>query len=158
MIKSTFKFPLLGLMALALAALPLSAAEKTEKSADKAKKETPERSMSKAEKSGQPVPFRGTLTAKTDASITVKERTFEVTSETKITKDGKPATMADGEIGKEVAGRYLNHEGKLTAKSIRFGAKPEAPEKEKVAKPEKAKKGKAAAEVKPEATPEAPVK
>lgn len=123
MINSTVKFSLLGLTALALAALPLSAAEKTEKGEVK-KEATPP--MSKAERAGVAVPFHGPLTAKTDASITVKERTFEVTSETKITKDGKPATLADGEIGKEVAGQYRNHEGKLIAKSIRFGAKPES--------------------------------
>ena len=136
------------------ATLPLSAAEKAN---DSAKKETPEKAASKPpEKTNAAVPFHGTLTAKTDASITLKERTFEVTSETKITKDGKPATLADGEIGKTVTGQYRKLDGKLVAKLIRVGGKPEAPEKAKVEKVKKDKpetKPVAKPEVKPETLP-----
>jgi hypothetical protein len=155
MIKSTVKFSLLGLTALALAALPLGAAEKAADKAEVKKEAAP--AVAKAEKAAQAVPFRGTLTAKTDASITIKERVFEVTSETKITKDGKPATLADGEIGKAVTGQYLKQDGKSVAKLIRFGGKLETPEKAKAEKVKKEKTG-TKPEVKPEVKPETPVK
>ena len=139
MIKSTVKLSWLGLTVLALAALPLGAAEQAEKGEVKKEAAPP---VSKAERTGVAVPFHGTLTAKTDASISIKERVFEVTSETKITKDGKPATLAEGEIGKPVSGQYRKLEGKLVAKLIHLGGKPEAPEKAKVekVKPEKPEK------------------
>lgn len=69
--------------------------------------------------------FNGKLSAvDTNAmTLTVGERTFEITSETKITKDGKPATLADGVVGETVGGAYKKDaEGKLTATSIHFGA------------------------------------
>jgi len=147
MIKSTFRISLLGLMALALAALPVSAAEKAEKAdqPEAAKEAKPPR-VSKAERTGVAVPFRGTLTAKTDASITIKERVLEVTSETKIMKSGKPATLADGEIGKPVSGQYRKLDGRLIARTIFFGDRPGAADKVKV----KVEQPVAKPEVKPE--------
>jgi Domain of unknown function (DUF5666) len=72
------------------------------------------------------LPFHGKVSA-IDASamtLTVGERTFEITSETKITKDGKPATLADGTVGEMAGGAYKKGaDGKLTATSIHFGAK-----------------------------------
>jgi hypothetical protein len=42
-------------------------------------------------------------------------------------KSGKPATLADGTVGDEVAGSYRKDaDGKNNAVSIRFGAKPAA--------------------------------
>ena len=152
--KSTIKFPLLGLTVLALAAWPLSAAEPAEKG--EVKKEA-KPSASKAERTGVAVPFHGTLTAKTDASITIKERVFEVTSETKIVKNGKPATLAEGETGKAVSGQYRKFEGKLVAKLINFGEKSEAPGKTAVEKVKK-EKPEPKAETKPEVKSETPVK
>ena len=136
MIKSTVRFSLLSLTALTLAVLPLCAAEKMESGTAKTNATPP---ASKAERTGVAGPFHGTLTAKTDASITLKERVFEVTSTTKITKDGKPATLADAQIGEAVGGQFRKDGGKLIAQSIRFGEK--VPEKakakqEKPAKPE----------------------
>ena len=116
---------LMGVTALAIASLPVQAADKPEKADGKAKKETTEKSDSaKGGNANRAIPFHGKLASKTDTSITVGERTFQVTSETKIMKDGKPATLADGEVGKEVAGQYREQDGKLVAKMIRFGAKP----------------------------------
>lgn len=135
MIKSSLKLTLLGLTALALAAMPLHAADKPEKAEGKAKKEA-----GAASNSNRANPFRGKLSAKTDSSITVGTRTFEVNAETKIMKNGKPATLADAAIGDEVGGQYREQDGKLVAKMVRFGPKPEAPAGEK-----KAKKPKAAA-------------
>jgi len=70
------------------------------------------------------VPFRGKLTAidKQAMTITVGERTFEITSETKITKDNLPATLADGVVGEMVGGAYKkNADGKLSATMVHFG-------------------------------------
>jgi len=74
-------------------------------------------------------PFHGKLVAldKLTKSITVGKRTFQVTSETKIKKSGKPATLDDGVVGEPVSG-YVKPgpSGKLVATTINFGAKPSA--------------------------------
>ena len=70
--------------------------------------------------------FRGTVSAiDTNAmTLTVKARTFAITSDTKITKDGQPATLGDGVVGEPVAGAYKKGEdGKLNAVTVHFGAK-----------------------------------
>ena len=70
------------------------------------------------------VTFRGTLTAvDTNAmTLTVEKRTFNMTSATIVTKDDKPAVLADGVVGAPVSGAYRkNADGKLDAVSIRFG-------------------------------------
>lgn len=59
-------------------------------------------------------------------TLTVGERTFEITSETKIMKNGQPATLADGMVGEMVGGAFKKSaDGKLTATSIRFRDKAE---------------------------------
>lgn len=137
---SFIKITVLGFTALALAALPLRAANEVAKP-DKAKQPAP--AGEKPANPNRAIPFNGKLTAKTDASITLGERTFQVDAQTKIMKDGKAATLADGVVGEPVGGQYLNQDGKLIAKSIRFGAKPEkAPKAETTEKAEKAKPAK----------------
>jgi hypothetical protein len=77
--------------------------------------------------------FNGKLSA-IDAkamTLTVGERTFEITSETKITKDGKPATLADGLVGETVGGAYKKTDGKLIATSVHFGGKADGEKKHK---------------------------
>jgi hypothetical protein len=65
-------------------------------------------------------------------TVTVGKRTFDITSDTKITKDGKPVTLADGVIGETVGGAYKKDaEGKLIATSIHFGGKAEGEKKHK---------------------------
>jgi hypothetical protein len=93
---------------------------------------------------GKPMPFQGKLDAvdKVNKTITIKgkerDRTFHVTSNTKLTKEGKPAILNDAVVGEAVAGLAKeNADGKLEALSIRFGAK--APSQAKP-KPEKAEK------------------
>ena len=39
-------------------------------------------------------------------TLTVGKRTFNMTSETIVTKDGKPAVLADGVVGEPVRGSY----------------------------------------------------
>lgn len=84
-------------------------------------------------------PFRGKVDAvdKNAKTVRVGSRTFQITSETKIVKMGKPATLEDAVVGEEVGGSYrTGDDGKLNATMVRFGAKPE----------EKAAAGKAAGE------------
>lgn len=77
--------------------------------------------------------FRGTVSA-IDAkamTLTVEKRTFVVTAETKVTKDGQPATLTDGVVGEPVAGAYKKaDDGKLTATTVHFGAKGEKKNKD----------------------------
>jgi len=80
--------------------------------------------------------FNGKLSAidTNGMTLTVGERTFEITSATKITKDARPATLADGVVGEMVGGAYKKGaDGKLTATSISFGGKSEGTKKKKKA-------------------------
>jgi hypothetical protein len=85
-----------------------------------------------AEKAAKGGPFHGKLAAvdKVAKSIVVGKRTFQITSETKIKKAGKPATLDDAVVGETVSG-YVKPtgEGKLAATTVNFGPKP-APESE----------------------------
>ena len=96
---------------------------KTNKPATTEKKAAP-----KGEKKDARIPFKGKLTAvdKNAMTITVGERTFKITSDSKLSKAGKPATLADAVVGEEVGGNYLKgDDGKLNARTVRFGPKPE---------------------------------
>lgn len=80
--------------------------------------------------------FRGKLDAVdvTAKTITVEnktqpKRTFEITPDTKIMKDGKPATLSDGVVGEDVGGSYTNSSGKMIAKTVYFGKPTGAPKK-----------------------------
>ncbi|MCX8155335.1 MAG: hypothetical protein N3J91_02580 [Verrucomicrobiae bacterium] len=53
-------------------------------------------------------------------------RVFYVTSETRITKNGQPATLKDARVGEEAAGTFTDKEGRRYAVSLRLGPKPEA--------------------------------
>lgn len=73
------------------------------------------------------VPFHGKVAAvdTTAATVTVGKTTVNITSETKITKDGKPATLTDITVGEKIGGAYKKDEaGKMNAVSIRIGEKP----------------------------------
>jgi hypothetical protein len=73
-------------------------------------------------------PFHGKLAAvdKVAKTIKVGESIYQITSETKITKAGKSATLADGVVDEPVSG-YVKPagDGKMTATTVRFGAKVE---------------------------------
>jgi len=78
------------------------------------------------------IPFHGKLEAvNTNAmTLTVGNRTFQVTADTKIFKDGKPATLSEGVVGEPVRGLYKKAEtGKLDALNVHFGAKNEGKQK-----------------------------
>jgi hypothetical protein len=77
-------------------------------------------------KSKKGLVFKGTVSAvDTNAmTLTVETRTFVVTSDTKIIKDGKPATLGDAVVGEPVSGTYKKaDDGTLNATTIHFGAK-----------------------------------
>jgi hypothetical protein len=79
-------------------------------------------------------PFHGKLSAvDTNAkTLTVGTLTLQVTPDTKITKDGQPAVLADGVVGEQVRGSYKKtDDGKLNAVTVHFGVKSgEKPKKE----------------------------
>lgn len=109
----------LGLLALGMALLPVVS------SAADMKTNTPADQMTPKPKHTA-IPFRGKISAvDTKAmTLTVGNRTFEITSETKILKDGQPATLSEGAVGEQVRGTYKKTEdGKLEALSVQFGAK-----------------------------------
>ncbi|HZR21459.1 MAG TPA: hypothetical protein VFE51_29525 [Verrucomicrobiae bacterium] len=80
-----------------------------------------------SEKPAKGGPFHGKLAAvdKVAKTITVGKRTFQITSETKLKKAGKPATLDDGVVGETVSG-YVKPapDGKLMATTVTFGPKP----------------------------------
>jgi ribosomal protein S1 len=135
--KTTFKS-----LAAALLAVAIVGTTATVRAADEAKPEAKAEKKAKADapaadaaapaKKG--LPYSGTVTAidKTAMTVTVKkkeaEKTFSITSSTKITKAGKPATLADGVVGEECGVSYLDEDSKNVARSFRFGPKPEKKE------------------------------
>ena len=121
MTKLMLKTSLLTMLAVAVAGLPVCASAKDTNAPAIEKKEP------KTKKSSV-LPFHGKLKAvdKTAKTISVGQLTILITSETKISKGGKPATLEDGVIGEDVSGAYKKGEdGKLTATSLHFGPKPE---------------------------------
>ena len=123
--KITLKIAVLSLLAAVLAAGP-SQSLAQEKKSDKApaeKKEAP----TGEKKKGQP-PLRGKIAAvdKVAMTVTIGQTTISITSETKIEKGGKPATLDDVAVGEEAMARIKKtDDGKTTALGLRLGPKPE---------------------------------
>lgn len=83
-------------------------------------------------------PFRGKLAAvdKVAKTITIGKRTFYVTPETKLKKNGQPAALEDGVIGELCSGyQKPSEDGKLIATTVNFGPKPEPSQKAPRASP-----------------------
>jgi hypothetical protein len=114
--RQVLKITILSLLAAAIVATPaLSRAQDTSTNAPAAS--TP--------KHKHGAPFHGTVSAMdTNAmTVTVGKLTVQVTSETKITKNGKPATLTDGVVGEPASGYYKKDaDGKLNATTIHFGS------------------------------------
>jgi hypothetical protein len=73
-------------------------------------------------------PFHGKVSTVDTAgsTFTVGQLTINVTPETKITKDGKPASLSDITVGEKVGGSYKKDEaGKLNAVTVHAGEKGE---------------------------------
>lgn len=78
--------------------------------------------------------FNGKVTAvdKDAMTLTVGKRTFEINSETKITKNETPATLSDITVGEKVGGAYKNGaDGKLIATTVHIGSKADGEKKHK---------------------------
>jgi hypothetical protein len=121
------------LLAAAIAGLPVQLLAQTT-NAPAAQKKSARKESAPQKKAAHP--FHGKLAAvdKTAKTIKVGESVYQITSQTKITKAGKPATLEDGVVGEPVAGYAKpTGDGKMAATTVRFGAKAEdqAAEKKK---------------------------
>ena len=111
------KITLLAFVAAALVAVPSAS-----RAADSTN--TPAASTSAPKK--RSLPFNGKVAAvdTAAATITVGQLTINITSVTKITKDGKPAILSDITVGATVSGAYKKDDaGKLNATTIKVGEK-----------------------------------
>src|ERR1700687_1994336 len=106
--QSVLRLALLGFMAAAIAGAPIQsqAQTTTNKAPGEKKSVTASTNTVDTAKPGKGGPFHGKLAAidKVAKTITVGKRTFQITSETKIKKAGKPATLDDGVVGETVSG------------------------------------------------------
>ena len=111
--KQITKLALFSLIAAALVAVPAASRAEDKPAATPA---TPAAPAAPAKKHGA-LPFHGKIAAvdATASTITVGSLTLNITSETKITKDGKPATLADFAVGDKVGGSYKKDGDKLNA-------------------------------------------
>ncbi len=128
MIKSIWRIGAATLLAAAIAAMPVQLLAQTTNNPAPAKKATADKKESKA-KTKAAHPFRGKLAAVDQSAKTIKvgESVYQITSETKISKAGKPATLADGVVGEQVTGHVKPAEdGKMVATSVFFGGKGES--------------------------------
>lgn len=113
--NNTVKITLFALVTAALVALPAVSRAGDSTNASAATASAPKKHS---------VPFHGKVAAVDAAAMTftVGTMTIAVTSNTKITKDGKPATFAEITVGEHVGGAYKkNAAGKLDATSVRMG-------------------------------------
>ncbi|HEY1172402.1 MAG TPA: hypothetical protein VGH19_13625 [Verrucomicrobiae bacterium] len=92
-------------------------------------------------------PYQGKVKASDKTAMTLtlegkeKERVITVTSETKITKEGKPATFGDIPAGETVRGQVKKTaDGKESATSVFIGPAPEKKGGEKKGKGDEKKK------------------
>lgn len=118
--KSLGKLTLATILAALVVGVPLgaSAQDKTAPAPSPATPAPPAKS--------RPIPFHGKLESVDKANKTITlpgkaKRTFEITSETKITKgkDRKPAVFDDAVIGEDVSGSYTKSaDGKMSLRSL----------------------------------------
>lgn len=124
---------LAGFLGIALAGIPATVCAQASTNAPIAEKKAATQKKTAAKKSApKSLPFNGKVKAidNTAKTLSVGNETFQITSETKITKLGKPATLSDGAEGDQVAGSYhKDADGKLDATTVRFGPKPQAESK-----------------------------
>ena len=110
----------------ALVAAALIAAPVVSRAEDKPAKSAPAADAAAPAAKKHSLPFNGKVTSvdATAMTVTVGSQTLNVTSETKIVKDGKPATLADITVGESARGSYKKDDaGKLNAASISIGEK-----------------------------------
>lgn len=127
MIKSIWRIGAAALLAAAIAGLPAQLlAQSTNNPAADQKSTTARKDSAAKKKKGHP--FHGNLAAVDKAAKTIKvgQSIYHISSETKITKAGKPAGLEDGVVGEYVSGSVKpTADGKMTATTLHFGAKAE---------------------------------
>ena len=109
------KTTMLGLVTAALVALP---------TVSRAQDETKTNAPAHHHAAPKSLPFHGKAAAVDTAAMTLTVGTniLNVTSETRIFKDSKPATLSDIKVGEMVNGAYKKDEaGKNSASMIRVG-------------------------------------
>ena len=122
MTKKIARITTLSLFAAALVAMPVLSRAQSNNAPASPNQTVP----AKPKKQHNNLPFHGKLGAvDTNAkTLTVGALTLRVTPDTKITKDGQPATLSDGVVGQRVSGSYKKtDDGKLDAVTVHFGAK-----------------------------------
>jgi hypothetical protein len=127
MITRVLRIGAVTLLVAAIAGQPLQLVAQSTNKATSAKKPVAGKAES-APKKKSSHPFRGKLAAVdvTAKTIQVGKSTYHITSETKITKAGQPATLADGVVGEPVSGyAEPTADDKMAARSVYFGAKAE---------------------------------
>ncbi len=133
--RSILKLAVFGLLATAIALGPTQGFAQE-------KKEKPAAEKQGGSKADRALPFHGKITAidQSAKTIALGERVFQITADTKVVKDGKAASLADAAVGDQVGGSYTkSDDGKLTARSLRIGPKPEGEAKGAGKKKKKAK-------------------
>jgi hypothetical protein len=137
MIKSILRISAVSLLATAVAGLPRQVpAQSTNQPAaiqkaggdkkDTTEKKTSAEKKDTKQKTQRNLPYKGDLGAvdKTAKTITVSKRTFQIASETKLFRDGKPAILEDGVVGEYLTLSYQRLEdGKFVAHNVYFGGK-----------------------------------
>jgi hypothetical protein len=111
--KRMLQFSLLGLLAIVMAGTPSTLCAQTTNA-------VPRKALHRF------LPFRGTIKAvdNTAKTISVGTLTLQITSESRIIKTGKPATLQDVAAGDNVAGSYRKDpDGKMNVVSLRIGPK-----------------------------------
>jgi hypothetical protein len=104
----------------------------------------PQKEPAKKAKADKPVSFKGKVTTVDSTAKTItfeaKEtsRTVQITSETRLQKAGKPATLDDVKVGDEIAGQVRKSAaGKESVVSLRIGPKPEGKRPKQEGEPKK---------------------
>jgi hypothetical protein len=136
MMKSTSRIAVLSLLAGALVSLPTQLPAQTTNKTTTAKSAPVEKKApgtkgdsAASEKKKSPHAFHGKLAAvdKKARTIQVGKSIYQVNTESKIKKDGKPATLEDGVLGEPVSGYVKpSDDGKMVAATLNFGAKTDA--------------------------------
>ena len=128
--KTTLRIAVLSLLAAVLAAGPTPGLAQ-EKKNDKATEEKKEAPGGEKKKKGQP-PLNGKIAAvdKNAKTVTIGKTTIQITSETRIEKAGKPATLDEVAVGEPAVARVRKtDDGKNLAMSLRVGPRPGDEEK-----------------------------
>ncbi len=115
----------LPLFAAAIALIPLQLPAQPTNKPSAAKPPAVERKEPAVKKS-RSIPFYGNLKTidKTAKTFSVDKRVIQITSETKILRAEKPATLESGVLGEYVTGSYHKaDDGKLLAHSLYLGGK-----------------------------------